>query len=632
MLRHNSEATWDKSLASTKRMAANLFDLQSVLAQLVQAAAEGKLTTHSVSTIRSWLSEPRYAEYAVEVGAHIAAGKWKQLDDVFWTVIPFGTGGRRGMMYPIGSNAINDRTIGESAQGLADYVVESQQKAEGRRPNEELGCAIAYDTRHNSRHFAELCAEIMAAAGFKVHFLDGYRSTPELSFAVRYTNSICGIMVTASHNPPSDNAVKVYWAGGVQVLPPHDKAIIERVMNVSEIRRRPFAEALAAGQISYCQKEIDAAFIAAVKSQSLPGPRELKIVYSPLHGVGVSAVLPALAADGFKDVETFGPHAEPSGDFPNVPGNVSNPENPRVFDNIVEHAANVGADLVLATDPDCDRLGAAAPRASKGSAEWKSFTGNQIAALLAEFVLTARKKAGSLSPQHYVCKTLVTTEMVRRIADQFNVQTYGDLQVGFKWIGKEIDDKGPENFVFGCEESHGYLVGTHVRDKDAAVAAMLLAELAATCKAEGKTLHEKLDALYWQYGYHAESQISLTMPGAAGMQDMQNLMARFRNDPPQQLAGMTVVRVRDYKSLTELVPGKSPTLFTGPAGDMVMLDFAAKGNYVAVRPSGTEPKVKFYMFSYEPAEQIANLEDTKEECGERLKRLEQDLLSFARSN
>ncbi len=610
-------------------MSTTSFNLQTTLSSIQQAVAEKKLTANSATMIRTWLTEPRYAEYASEVAAHAAAGKWKQLDDVFWTVIPFGTGGRRGMMYPIGSNAINDRTIGESAQGVADYVLEQMGNGEWGMGNAERGCAIAYDTRHNSRHFAELCAEIMAAAGFKIYFLDGYRSTPELSFAVRYTNSICGIMVTASHNPPSDNAVKVYWVGGVQVLPPHDKAIIERVMNVSEIRRKSFAEALAAGQIVYCQKEIDAAFIAAVKSQALSGPRELKIVYSPLHGVGASAVLPALEADGFKNVELFELHAEPSGDFPNVPGNVSNPENPKVFDSIVEHAAKVGADLVLATDPDCDRVGAAAPVKKSPTSSWKSFNGNQIAALLAEYILSARKKAGSLSPQHYICKTLVTTEMVRRIADHFGVQTHGDLQVGCKWIGKEIDDAGPERFVFGCEESHGYLVGTHVRDKDAAVAAMLLAELTATCKAEGKTLHEKLDSLYWQYGYHAESQFSLTMPGAAGMQDMQKLMARFRSAPPEQLAGMKVVRIRDYKSLTEITPGNSPVSFVGPTGDMVMLYLAASGNYVAVRPSGTEPKVKFYMFAYEPAEQIANLEDTKAEYHERLKQIERDLSAFA---
>jgi phosphoglucomutase/phosphomannomutase len=531
----------------------------------------------------------------------------------------------------------------------------------------EPGCAIAYDTRHNSRHFAELCAEIMVAAGFKVFFLDGYRSTPELSFAVRYTNSICGIMVTASHNPPSDNAVKVYWAGGVQVLPPHDKAIIDRVMNVDEIHRQPFAAALASGQIVYCQAEIDRAFIEAVHRQALPGPRDLKIIYSPLHGVGASAVLPALAADGFKDVELFGPHAEPNGDFPNVPNHVSNPENPAVFDIIIERAKETGADLILASDPDCDRLGAAAALSMKPSpsgrgqgegagssvgkqqnsatsgqqhphpgplpggegVSWKPFTGNQIAALLADYVLSTRKKAGTLSAKHFVCKTLVTTEMVRRIADHYGVETHGNLQVGFKWIGKEIDDAGPELFVFGCEESHGFLVGTHVRDKDAAVAGMLLAELAAACKAEGKTLHEKLDSLFWQYGYHAESQFSLSMPGAAGMEDMQKLMARLRGTPPETLAGQKVSKVRDYLSLTQQVPGQAKQPLDGPKGDMVMIDLSA-GNYVAVRPSGTEPKVKFYSFAFEPAEQIANLDDTKAECANRLAQLQADLSAFAK--
>ncbi len=616
----------------------NTSELEAAMAQLA-AAAEGKhITASSAAMIRRWLSEPRFADYAAEVLAHISAGKWKELDDAFWTVIPFGTGGRRGKMYPIGSNAINDFTIGASAQGVADYTA-------AQLPGRPQACAIAYDTRHNSRRFAELCAEVMAAAGFKVFFLDGYRSTPELSFAVRFHNCTCGIMVTASHNPPSDNAVKVYWQGGVQVLPPHDSAIIERVMNVEAVRRKPFAEALAAGQVIYCQNEVDPAFIAAVKAQSLPGPRDLKIIYSPLHGVGSSAVLPALAADGFTDVTVFEPHAQPDGNFTNVPGNVANPENPAVFDAIAQYAHTANADLVLATDPDCDRLGASAPltfgtlspggrgpgEGAVTAAAWKSFNGNQIAALLAEHVLSARKKAGSLSPQHYVCKTLVTTEMVRRIAVHYGVATHGNLQVGFKWIGKDIDDSGPEKFVFGCEESHGYLVGAHVRDKDAAVAAMLLAELAASCKAEKKTLHEKLDALYWQYGYHAESQFSLTMPGAQGMQDMLALMARLRAAAPAQLAGSKVIRVRDFLTLTETASGKAPQPFVGPKGDMVLLELAAEGNYIAVRPSGTEPKVKFYMFTYEPAEQIANLEETKVQCTLRLKQLEQDLAAFAQS-
>ncbi|HZN36022.1 MAG TPA: phospho-sugar mutase, partial [Pirellulaceae bacterium] len=319
----------------------------SAVTQLDVALAERKLTPSAAENIRRWLSEPRYGEYAPQVAEHIAAGKWKELDDVFWTVIPFGTGGRRGRMYPIGCNAINDRTIGESAQGLAEYVkdvhvpssefkVHSSETAnsELRTRNSELRCAIAYDTRHNSRRFAELCASVMVANGFRVYFLDGFRSTPELSFLVRHKQCACGIMVTASHNPPSDNAVKVYWSTGGQVIPPHDQGIVERVMNVQEIRRADFGPAVAEGQIVFCQAEIDAAFIQSVLGQRCPGPRALKIVYSPLHGVGEFAAVPALEADGFAEIEIFGPHREPSGDFPNVPGHVSNPENAAVFDAI----------------------------------------------------------------------------------------------------------------------------------------------------------------------------------------------------------------------------------------------------------------------------------------------------------
>ncbi len=598
------------------------FDVQRALTLLDEAARQEKLSPGAVTNIRVWLTEPRYEEYAPQVAEHLVAGKFQELDDVFWTIIPFGTGGRRGKMYPIGSNAINDRTIGESAQGLADYV----KSVVGSKI---LACAIAYDTRHRSRHFAELCAEVMVAAGYKVYFLDGYRSTPELSFTVRYKHCSCGIMVTASHNPPSDNAVKAYWSTGGQLLPPHDQGVIDRVMSTESIRRVSFADALAKGQVVYCQQEVDPAYIAAVQAQGFAGPRDLKIIYSPLHGVGASAVLPALAADGFTGVEEFGPHATPDGDFPNVPKHISNPENKEVFTSIIARAEEAGADLILASDPDCDRIGLAALLTTKPGAKWATMTGNQIGSLLVEYMLERWKAGGRITPQHYIVKTLVTTEMARRIADAFGVTTYGNLQVGFKYIGGTMDEKGPERFIFGTEESHGYLAGTYARDKDAAVAAMLLAELAAQEKALGKTLHEKLDALYWQYGCHAESQISVMLPGSEGMVQMAELMKRFRQNPPRELAGFKVVRVRDYLSLTEHAPGQKPTPFDGPHGDMVMLDTAQEGTYVAVRPSGTEPKVKFYMFTYEPAEQLHNLETTKAELGERLASLGRDLTAFS---
>lgn len=595
--------------------------IESALSELESAANQNKLTAGAVANIRAWLTEPRYSEYAGEVAAHIAERKWKALDDAFWTVIPFGTGGRRGRMYPIGCNAINDRTIGESAQGLADYIKKS---VGGSTP---LSCAIAYDTRHNSRHFAELCASIMVAAGFKVYFMDDYRATPVMSFLVRHKHCSCGIMVTASHNPPSDNAVKVYGSSGGQLVPPHDKNVIRQVESVKEIKRVAFDEAVADGRIEFCTDEIDAAFTKEVAAQAFDGPRDLKIIFSPLHGVGESAVCPVLKAVGFTDVEVYGPHREPNGDFPNVPEHVSNPENPAVFDAIIDRAKQTGAELILATDPDCDRMGAAAPLTLDSSGPWSTFTGNQLGALLTDYVLEMRR--GQLTPEHYVVKTLVTTEMIRRIADSYGVKTKGNLQVGFKWIGELMDKLGPDKFILGTEESHGYLVGKYARDKDAAVACLLLSLLAARLKAEGTSLHEKLEALYWQHGYHLENLMTIKMEGSDGMQRMQRLMAQFRDTPPKELGGVKVTGVRDYLAGKTLRPNGDSEPLDGPSGNMVILDLADKGNYIAVRPSGTEPKTKFYMFGYTPAELLADLDLTRQQMTEKLASFEADLRTYA---
>jgi len=607
------------------------------LEAIAAARAAGTITDHSAATMRAWLTEPRYAEFAAELAGLVDQGRWKELDDVYWTVIPFGTGGRRGMMFPVGSNAINDRTIGESAQGLADYVQTVM------KPGETPSCAIAYDTRHRSEHFAKLCAEVLLAAGFKVFFLRGFRSTPELSYAVRHTNATCGIMVTASHNPPSDNAVKVYWAGGVQVLPPHDTGIIDRVMTVDAVRREPFDAGVASGRVQFVEQEIDPAFVAAVLEQATPGPRDVSILYTPLHGVGASAVVPVLAGAGFAKLRLYGPQSQPDGDFPNVPGHVANPENPAVLTGPIDEAKSRGDDLVMASDPDCDRLGAAAPLAAKPGAEWKTFTGNQIAALLVDWVLSTRKARGVLSSSDHVITTLVTTGLIRRITESSRATTIDTLQVGFKWIGQAIDQTGPRHFVFGCEESHGYLAGTHVRDKDASVAALLLAELTASLKAAGTTLHEKLDELFCAHGCHLERQVAITLPGASGMDRMKEIMAALRSKPPARLGDLDVVRTRDYGSLTATVPGSSPAPFAGAKGDLVIFDlaglpdagsgspghFPALGNAVAARPSGTEPKIKFYLFTASPPCSCAELPHVKAALTARLDALEKDLRGLA---
>lgn len=597
------------------------------LEQIAQAQSQGVLSSTAVTNLTQWLTESRYADYRDQVLQHIAAGKWKALDDAFWTIIPFGTGGRRGRMYPIGSNAINDRTIGESAQGLADYT----RGVLG--PDAALSCAIAYDTRHQSRHFAELCAGIMVASGFHVYFLDEYRATPQLSFAVRYKQASVGIMVTASHNPPSDNAVKVYWSSGAQVLPPHDVGIIQRVLDCQEIRCVPFAEALADGRVEIVTAEVDAAYQAAVAKQAFAGPRKISLLFTPLHGVGALATVPVLQNDGFTDVEVYGPHAEPSPDFPNVPGHVSNPENKAVFDEPIRYAKQHGKQLILATDPDADRLGCAAPLTQDLSGPWDTLTGNQIGVLLTDFVLSQRAAQRTLTPEHYVVKTLVTTEMIRSVCDRYQVRCEGNLLVGFKNIAATMDLCGPDRFVFGTEESHGYLIGQYIRDKDAPVATMLMSELAARLWEQGKTVHQRLAELFQEHGYHQETVINLVMEGSEGMVNMQRLMTALRTDPIRTLGGLPVVAVRDYQSLTErdlTSDSAAATPFEGPVGDMVIMELAEPGNYVAARPSGTEPKIKLYVFARVSAEQSVDLQQAKAKVDRRLESLEADMRAFAK--
>jgi phosphoglucomutase/phosphomannomutase len=549
-------------------------------------------------------------------------------------VIPFGTGGRRGTMYPVGSNAINDRTIGESAQGLADYV--RSVVPTGETPT----CSIAYDTRHRSEHFAKLCAEVLLAAGFRIFFLRGFRSTPELSFTVRATHSTCGIMVTASHNPPSDNAVKVYWVGGVQVLPPYDKGIIDRVMNVDAVRRESFDAAVADGRVTFVEEAMDKAFVTAVLAQSAPGPRNISILYTPLHGVGASAVVPVLRGAGFEQVRVYGPHEKPDGDFPNVPGHVANPENPAVLTGPIEEAKARGDDLVLASDPDCDRLGAAAPLTRRPDSAWATLSGNQLCGLLCDQAIAGRKARGQLRPGDFVVTTLVTSGLVRRVAEARGLMVDDTELVGFKWICSAIDRLGPEHFVFGTEESHGYLAGTHVRDKDASVAALLMAEQAAALKAAGRTPHEKLDELFVQHGCHQERQISIMLPGASGMDRMQEIMATLRAKPPRSLGGLDVVRTRDQASLTTWTPGSPPVAYGGVNSDLVIFDLAGLpgagsllgdgrfpplSNAVAARPSGTEPKIKFYLFTAAAPAAAGELAATKQASTARLDALERDL-------
>jgi len=562
---------------------------------VAKAESAGELSPPASANIRRWLAEPPFAAYRDRLVADIRAGKWKVLDDAFYAVLEFGTGGRRGKMYPVGTNVLNARTIAESARGLADYITEAKGSDVPR------SCAIARDTRHNSPEFARICAGVLAAAGFKVHLFADYRSTPLLSFAVRYLKCDCGIMITASHNAPADNGFKCYSATGGQVIPPDDAGIIARVKEASdrEIPAADFDEAVKDGRIVLVGPEVDDAYTTAVVSQSVSHARDVSIVYTPMHGVGETSVAASLLKAGFTRLNILASQRTPDGDFPNVPGHVSNPEISRTLDAAIAEARKTGADLVLASDPDADRIGVGLPVSGDPSGDWTTLDGNQIGVLLAAFVMKQVKSAGRLRPDHYLVTTLVSTEMARALAHREGVRIDDDLLVGYKWIAKRIDDRGPLGFLYGFEESHGYLRGTHVRDKDAAVASLLFAELAATVKDRRQTVLEYLDDLYIDVGHHGERQVNKVLEGREGVAQIGKLMAAFRSNPPRSAGGLALTEARDYKAheVRHLDGSGRATPLPEPSGDILIFQTEAHGTRFAVRPSGTEPKIKLYLFA-----------------------------------
>ena len=560
-----------------------------------QAEQSGKLSAPAAANIHRWLTEAPFASYRDQLVADVQAGKWEVLDNAFYAVLEFGTGGRRGKMYPVGTNVLNERTIAESARGLADYVTRNKGADAAR------SVAIARDTRHNSPEFARICARVLAAAGFTVHLFPDYRSTPLLSFAVRHLKTDCGIMITASHNAPSDNGFKCYSSTGGQVIPPDDSGIIQCVKEASD-RAIPMADydaAIKDGQIILVGPEVDEAYTNAVVSESVSHARDLSIVYTPMHGVGETSVVASLLKAGFTQVNVLASQRTPDGDFPNVPGHVSNPEIPRTLNASIEEARKTGAHLVLASDPDADRIGVAIPVTGDPAGEWTTLDGNQIGVLLAAFVMKETRDHGKLRPDHYVVTTLVTTEMARALCERAGVRIEDNLLVGFKWIAQRIDETGPTGFLFGFEESHGYQKGTHVRDKDAAVASLLFAELAATVRDRQQTVLEYLDDLYIDVGHYGERQVNKTLEGREGVAQIQKIMAAFRTNPPQSAGGLAVRQVSDYKTHEiRSVAGSGATKpLPTPSGDVLIFQTDAPGTRFAIRPSGTEPKIKLYLFA-----------------------------------
>lgn len=594
------------------------------------AVAEGKLSEDAAARIHRWLTEPAFDRYLRDLTGAIDRRDWAELDNAFYEVLDFGTGGRRGRMYPVGTNVLNERTIAESARGLADYIG-SRVKSDAAR-----SCVIARDARRNSSAFADCCARVLAAAGFKVYLFEEPRSTPLLSFAVRHLGCDAGIMITASHNPPTDNGFKCYASTGGQVVPPDDEGIIACVKALSdrEIPETPLKDAREAGSVVTVGSEIDEAFIAAVVAESVSKERGLSIVYTPMHGVGATACAAALTADGFERVNVLASQATPDPDFTNVPGHVANPEVPETLGPAIEEAKTTGADLVIASDPDADRIGVAVPVTGDPKGDWTTLTGNQIGVLLTAFVIEQVKAADALRNEHYIVTTLVSTPMARVLAEAAGVRRVeDDLLVGFKWIGQRIDRAGPSNFLFGFEESHGYLKGTHVRDKDAAVAALLFAELAATLKARGETVLQYLDRLYRAHGHYGEDLINKVYEGREGLAKIKKLMAALRADPPLTVGGLAVTQVDDYDAHETRRPGSSspPTPLPEPDGDLLIFDLDAPGTRFAARPSGTEPKIKFYLFARTDTAAVsdaAGLDRAKTATRDRLKAIGDDIRAY----
>jgi phosphoglucomutase/phosphomannomutase len=600
--------------------------VDDALGSLDKAKAAGLVSASAASNIRRWLTEPPFARYRDRLLQDIEAGSWQVLDDAFFAVLEFGTGGRRGKMYPVGTNVLNERTIAESARGLADFVTSRKGSSAPR------SCVLAHDTRHNSPEFARLCAGVLAAAGFKVYHFSDPRSTPLLSHAVRYLKCDSGIMITASHNPPSDNGFKCYGATGGQVTPPDDEAIIAAVEAASdrEIPEMPFEEGLAKGRIMLAGREVDESYITNVVSESVSHARGVSVVYTPLHGVGETSVAAALKVAGFEKVNVLASQRKPSGDFPTVPGHVANPEIPKTLEAAIAEAKATGADLVIASDPDADRIGVGVPVTGDPKGAWVTLDGNQIGVVLAAFVMKQTEALGRLRKDHYLVTTLVSTTMARALAEREGVRIEDDLLVGFKWIAKRIDESGPAGFLFAFEESHGYQKGDYVRDKDAAVAALLMAELAATVKDRKQTVLEFLDDLYIDVGHYAERLINKVIQGRKGVEHIKALMRAFRETPPTAIAGLKVKDVYDFKlhEIRTIDGSEPPRLLPQPDGDLLIFHTEAPGTRFAVRPSGTEPKIKFYLFARTPVDKPDHLAQAKAKTRERLDRMAADLERF----
>lgn len=517
----------------------------------------------------------------------------KEIEDRFYKDLSFGTGGLRGVI-GAGTNRMNIYTVRKASQGLANFILKEN--------GQNKGVAIAYDSRHMSPEFADEAALCMAANGIKAYVFESLRPTPELSFALRELGCIAGIVITASHNPPEYNGYKVYWKDGAQITYPKDMEIITEVNNVTDysmVKTMLKEDAVKNGLYQVIGTEIDDKYIAELKKLIIHPEiiqkvaEDITIVYTPLHGTGNLPVRRVLKELGFKKVYVVPEQEMPDGSFPTVA--YPNPEDPKAFSLALELARKVDADIVLATDPDADRLGVYAKDSKTG--EYMSFTGNMSGMIIAEYILARKKENGTLPENGALVKTIVTTNMADVIAEKYQVKLI-EVLTGFKYIGEQIkffEEYNSYEYLFGMEESYGCLVGTHARDKDACVAVMALCEAAAYCKAQGKTLWDQMIELYEEYGYFSEGLESVTLKGIDGSQKIQQMMENMRKNPPAELAGLNVLEVRDYENNTVQYLKNGIVSETGLPKSNVLYYNLENNSWCCARPSGTEPKIKFYM-------------------------------------
>lgn len=550
--------------------------------------------------VKEWLSEPYDTETREEVKRMIKKASADEIADAFYKDLEFGTGGLRGIMGP-GTNRINKYTLGKATQGLSNYLKKSFAST-------GISIALAHDNRNNAREFANIVANVFSANGIKVYFFEDLRPTPELSFAIRHLNCQSGVMLTASHNPREYSGYKAYWSDGGQVVSPHDKNIIEEVnaiKNISEINFTGRQEL-----IEFIGEEIDRAFLQKVSEASVypevcKKQSNLRMVFSPIHGAAVDMVPKAIRNAGFKALHLVEEQCTPDGDFPTVI--YPNPEEEEALTMAIEKAEDIDAELVMASDPDGDRVGIAI-KANKGG--YKLLNGNQTAALLFHYVMNGWKEKNLLSGNEYIVKTIVTSQILDKMADQMNIKCYNTL-TGFKFIGNLMTAlEANEKFMVGGEESYGYLIGDHVRDKDAVVSCALIAEMTAWYKEQGKSLEDGLIDIYLKYGFFKERLISFTKKGPQGAKKISEMMENFRSKPPKSIDGEALVLMKDFLN------GFEKNLTTGLETQLdfpksnVLQFITASGCMVSARPSGTEPKIKFYISVNTPLNAVSDYEQT----------------------